>query len=125
MVSRAVSDTARKRRGVSRRWPNITQRSLFRARGEAGGRNDLEHTGPPWLTVALPRGRHFHCTTGFPRVSIVQGLATTRIAGFTRLVDRHPARFCHLRSTFSRGGQESQDRVSRWCTREPQGRPTR
>lgn len=32
---------------------------------------------------------------------------------FTWLVDRHPARFCHLLSTFSRGGQESQARASR------------
>lgn len=66
LVSRVA--VSRKRRVVSRRWPNITQRSLFRAGGEVGARNrnDLEHTGPPCSIVALPRGRHFHCTTGAP-----------------------------------------------------------
>lgn len=115
LVSRAVS---RKRRGVSRRWPNITQRSLFRATREAGARNrnDLEHTGPSCLTVALPRGRHFHRTTT-PLCFSIEHDATSRRhepRDFTRLVDRHPARFCHLLSTFSRRGQESQARASRF-----------
>lgn len=84
VVSRAV---ARKRRGVSRRWPNITQRSLFRAGGEAGARNrnDLEQhrAGPPCSSEPCPP-RHFRLsTTSFPfRFSIAHELASRRIAGF-------------------------------------------
>lgn len=84
VVSRAVP---RKRRRVSRRWPNITQRSLFRAGGEAGARNrnDLEQhrTGPPCSIEPSPP-RHFRLsTTSFPfRFSIAHELATRRIAGF-------------------------------------------
>ena len=108
VVSRAV---ARKRRGVSRRWPNITQRSLFRAGGEAGAarnRNDLEQrrAGPPPCSnrtvpsslvpfstfhhfVSRPISRFHAPTRSRPdesRDSFITGA----------LVDRHPARLCHL-----------------------------
>lgn len=125
MVSRAV---ARKRRGVSRRWPNITQRSLFRAGGEAGARNrnDLEQhrAGPPCSSEPCPP-RHFRLsTTSFPfRFSIAHELASRRIAGFYY---GHAGRSTSREvlppflSTFSNRGQESPGSclVNR-CTWEP------
>lgn len=117
VVSRAV---ARKRRGVSRRWPNITQRSLFRAGGEAGARNrnDLEQhrAGPPCSSEPCPP-RHFRLsTTSFPfRFSIAHELASRRIAGFYY---GHAGRSTSREvlppflSTFSNRGQESQARAS-------------
>lgn len=117
VVSRAV---ARKRRGVSRRWPNITQCSLFRAGGEAGARNrnDLEQhrAGPPCSSEPCPP-RHFRLsTTSFPfRFSIAHELASRRIAGFYY---GHAGRSTSREvlppflSTFSNRGQESQARAS-------------
>lgn len=108
VVSRAV---ARKRRGVSRRWPNITQRSLFRAGGEAGAarnRNDLEQrrAGPPPCSnrtvpsslVPFSTFHHFvsRPISRFraPTRSRPDGSRDSFITG--ALVDRHPARLCHL-----------------------------
>lgn len=94
-----ILDSLRKRRGCGvsrrRRRTNITQHSLFRATGEAGARNrnDLEHTGiRTFLTVVLPHGRHFHCTsTSFP-FSFVHDVARTRTAGFYQAAGRSTSR---------------------------------
>lgn len=120
LVSRAVS---RKRRGVSRRWPNITQRSLFRARGEVGARNrnDLEHTGPPCSIVALSCGRHFHCTTGSSTASLWSNMDVARrtarfyVAGRSTSREVLPPSF-HL---FSRRPEKPGSCLATWCTWKP------
>lgn len=114
-VSRAVPGGSRKRRGVSRTRPNITQRSLFRAT-RRGRRTEQERPRAHWTTIldrSPSTSTAFFTEPFYPRPWIDHSDAATRdLRGWSIDIPRGSATFF---PPFLAGGQKGQARAT--CSR--------